>query len=92
MPTFISHVPVDFHKLLQDCAVTASTFGRKASRVVEMTIDIPIVLVIRVLGSEERRTYRARKVFHMELLVWEKQVCKQVKVKLDGLDGLHAVI
>lgn len=72
MPTFISHVSINLHKLLQDRAVTACTLGRKTSGVVEMTVHIAVVLVIGVLRSEECRTYRACEVLNMEFLVCKK--------------------
>ena len=35
-----------------------------------MAIDIPVVFVVRVMGAEKSRTYRAGEVFHVILLAW----------------------
>ena len=52
MPTFILHIPIDFHKLLQNSRITAGAFRSESCRVMEMTIDISFVFVIRVLRTE----------------------------------------
>lgn len=46
MPTLVSHVPINLHKLLQNRTATASAFGRKPGRVMEMTINASFMLVI----------------------------------------------
>ena len=69
VPTLVAHVSVYLYELLQDCTVAASTLCCEAGGVVKMTVDIAIVLVIRVLRPEESRAERAGKVLYMKLLV-----------------------
>lgn len=46
-----------------------------------MAIDVAVVLVVRVLGSEECCTYRAREMLNMEFLVYFNiQYMNQYKV------------
>lgn len=68
MPTLIAHVSVNLHKLLENRGTTTSTFCRKTGRIMEMTIYVAIVLVIRVLGAKKSRTQGACEVFYMKLL------------------------
>jgi hypothetical protein len=46
MPAFISHVPIDLHELFENRTVATSTFGGESRRIVEMTINIAVVLII----------------------------------------------
>jgi len=50
-------VPEDLHKLFEDRGVTSVTSLRKLRRVMEMTEDLPIVLVVTILRSKNGRTY-----------------------------------
>jgi hypothetical protein len=53
MPALISHVPVDLDELFQDGSRTAGTFSGKSRRVVEMTVHVAVVLIVRVLRTEK---------------------------------------
>jgi hypothetical protein len=48
-------IPVDLDKLLQDRRLAAGAFDCESSRVMEMTIDLPSMFVVRVLRSKDRR-------------------------------------
>ena len=69
MPALIPHIPVDLDELFQDGSRATGTFGGKSRRVVEMTVDVTIVLVVRVLWTEQRWAHRTREVLDMELFV-----------------------
>ena len=69
MPTFIAHVAVNLHELFQNRTVAPGTLRRKPRRVVEVTVDISIMFIVRVLWAEQRWTNRARKMLNMEFLV-----------------------
>ena len=71
MPALVPHVSVDLDKLFQDSSAAPGTLGREPRRVVVMAIDIPVVFVVRVMGPEQGRAYRASEVLHMVLLVWK---------------------
>ena len=53
MPTLVSHVPVNLHELFEDRTIATRAFRRVSSRVVEVTVYISLVLVVRVLRAEE---------------------------------------
>ena len=53
MPALIPHVTIYLNELFQDGAAATRAFGRKTSRVVEMTIYVPIVLVVGVLRAKK---------------------------------------
>ena len=72
MPTLISHVPIDLHELFQNGSVAANAFGSNTRRVVVMTIYVLVVLIIRVVGAEQCRTYRACEVFDVKFLLYRK--------------------
>lgn len=65
MPVLILTVPKDFNELLEDCCLTSVASLSKPSRVMVMTIHLPLVLVVAVLSSKNRGTYGAREVFNM---------------------------
>ena len=91
MPTLVPHVPVDLHKLFEDCAVAACALGRISCGVVEMAVNVPFVLIVRVLRAEERGAHRAREVLDVELFVC--LTCSPLwAVRKDGKCSLHAVI
>lgn len=70
VPALISHVSVDLDELLQDRSAAPGALCRESCRVVVMAIDIPVVFVVRIMGTEKGRTYRAGEVFHVILLAW----------------------
>jgi len=65
MPVLILTVPKDFHELLENRCLTSVASLGKLSRVMVMTIYLPLVLVVAVLSSENRGTYGAREMFNM---------------------------
>jgi hypothetical protein len=69
MPALVPHVAIDLDKLLQDGSTAPSTLCRETSRVVEVAVYIPVMLVIRVLGSKQSGTKGTCKMFYMKLLV-----------------------
>ena len=69
MPTLISHIAIDLHELFQDSAVAACALRRVSRRVVEMAVDVSLMLVVRVLWTEQRWAHRTREVLDMELFV-----------------------
>jgi hypothetical protein len=69
MPALVPHVAVDLDKLLEDGSTAPSALCCETSRVVEMAVYIPLMLVIRVLGAKQSGTKGTCKVFYMKLLV-----------------------
>jgi hypothetical protein len=69
VPTFVAHVTIDLHELLENRTVAAGALGCEAGRIMKMTVYVPIMLIIRVLWSEQGGTEGTCKVFHMEFLV-----------------------
>lgn len=59
----------------------------------EVTIDVSVVLVIRVLGAEKGGAQGAGKMFDMELLIWIEKY-KQTMRRNEKKRGyaLHAVM
>lgn len=56
-------VPKDLNELLEYGRLTSVASLGKLSRVMVMTIYLPLVLVVAVLSSKNRGTYGTRKVF-----------------------------
>jgi hypothetical protein len=46
VPAFVAHVPIDLHKLLQNCGIAARTFCRKARRIMIMAVYVAVVFII----------------------------------------------
>jgi hypothetical protein len=65
----IMAIAEDLDELFEDCGVTAITSLCKLSRVVIMTIDIALVLIVRVLSPEHGRADKAGEVFDMVLAI-----------------------
>lgn len=57
MPVLILAVAEDLDELLENGGMTSMTPLRKLGRVMEMTIDLALVLVVRILGTKHRRAY-----------------------------------
>ena len=55
MPTFIPHISVDFHELLQYSTAASSALGRKTRRIVKMTVYVIFMFVIRILRTKQSR-------------------------------------
>ena len=72
MPALISHVPIDLHELFQNGSLAANAFGSNTRRVVVMTIYVLVVLIIRVVGAEQCRTYATREVFDVKFFLYRK--------------------
>lgn len=60
-------VSIYFDKLLENSSPAAGASDSKARRVVEVTEDFAVVLVVAVLRPKNRGTNGARKVFYVEL-------------------------
>lgn len=58
-------VTKDLDKLLKYCRLTSVAFLCKLSGVVVVTIDLPIVLIVAVLGPKDSRTEGAREMVNM---------------------------
>ena len=80
MPTLISHVPIFLHELFQNGSLAASALSGKARRVVVMTICVLVVLIIRVVGAEQCRTYGACEVFDVKFLLYRKSDDPEIAV------------
>lgn len=52
MPTFVPHVAIDLHKLLEYGSVTAGALGSEACGVMIMAVYVTIVLIIGILRAE----------------------------------------
>ena len=76
MPTFISHVPVDLHKLLENRTVAAGAFGCESRRVVKVAIDVAVVFIVRVLRTKKCGTERACEVLNVVLFIYCQQANK----------------
>jgi len=79
MPTFVSHISIDLHELLQDGAIASCTFCCKSRRVVKMTIDVPLVLIVRVLRAKQCRTRRTSEMIDVKFLIWSN--IKRISIK-----------
>ncbi len=79
MPALIPHITVDLHKLLQYRTITSGTFRRESCRVVEVTINIAVVFVVRILGTKESGADRASEMLHVKLLVCTRRQKRLVK-------------
>lgn len=64
----------DLNELLEDGRVAAMAPLGKLSRVMEVTVDFALVLIIRILSTEYCRTYRAREVFDVIFAVQRRNV------------------
>jgi len=58
-------VAENLDKLFQDSSLTAVTALSELGRVVEMTVDLALMFVIRVLGTKDSRADRTCEVFDM---------------------------
>jgi hypothetical protein len=46
VPTLVTHVSIDLHKLLENGSIATCALGGKARRVMVMTIYVVVVLVV----------------------------------------------
>ncbi len=69
MPTLVLHIAIDLHELLEDRAITPNALRREPSGIVKVAVNVAVVLIIRVLRTEESGANRARKMLDMKLLV-----------------------
>lgn len=70
MPMLIDVVAVDLHELLEDCRFAPCALDRKPSRIVEMTVDLSAMFIVRVLRPEHSRTDTTREVLHVKFHVY----------------------
>jgi hypothetical protein len=68
MPALITHVSIDLYKLFENRATAPDALCRKAGRVMEMTVDVSLMFVVRVLRSKKGWTNGTREMFDVELL------------------------
>lgn len=71
---FIHVIAVQFHKLFQDSSMASSALDCILDRVVEMTVDILVVFIIRVVRPKDVATRRTTKVFEMEFLAHRRDI------------------
>lgn len=57
MPMLILSIAEDFDELFENRSVTPMTSLSKLGRIMEVTIDLALVFVIRILGSKDCRAY-----------------------------------
>ena len=69
MECTIALVAVDLDELLEDSRITADTLDGKTSRVVPVTKDSAVVLIVRVLGTKECWTNRASEMLNVVLFL-----------------------
>jgi hypothetical protein len=55
----------DLDKLLENCGMTSMATLSELSRVMEMTVDLAIMFVVRVLSAEYRWTHRAGEMLNV---------------------------
>ena len=65
MPTFVTHVPVDLDELLEDGAVATYAFGSESRRIMKVTVNVAVVFVVGILGTEQGWADGTRKMFHV---------------------------
>ena len=69
VPVLVLAIAENFNKLLQDgCLAPVASLG-KLGGVVVMTIDLPLMLIIAVLGTKYCRAYGTSKVIDMVLVI-----------------------
>ena len=56
MPALVPHVSVDLDELFQDRTAATRAFRGKPRRVMEVTVHITIMFVVRILGTKKSRT------------------------------------
>ena len=84
MPVLVLTVAVDLDELLQDRGSTSSTLCSVAERVVVVTVNHAVVLVVRVLGTKDRWADRACEVLNMIFVV----ECRDVGASKSSSTGL----
>jgi hypothetical protein len=70
MPVLICAIPVDLDKLFKNRSPTSSTFNGESCRVMEMTVDGSIMLVVGILRTKNRWTDRASEMLDVEFQLW----------------------
>jgi hypothetical protein len=69
VPMLVLTVTIDLDKLLQDRGPATGTFDGITKRVVVMTIDFPLVLIVRVLRTKDSWANRTSEMLNMILAV-----------------------
>ena len=63
----ILSIAKDFHKLFENGGMASMTSLRELGGIMEMTVHLALMFVIRILRPKHRGTYGARKVFNVVL-------------------------
>ena len=71
MPTLIPHIAVDLDELLQNGTVTARAFRCESGRIVIVTVDVSLVLIVRVLRTKYCRAHGACEMLYVKLFVYD---------------------
>lgn len=74
MPVLVLPISEYLHKLLQNSRLTPITPLSELCRVMVVTVDLAIVLVVTILGAKYRRAHRAREVVDMVFLVQRRDI------------------
>lgn len=74
VPVFILAVAVDLDKLLEDRGPASCTLDSVVDRVMIVAVDLPIVFIVRILGSKDGCADGASKVFDVILVVQSSDV------------------
>lgn len=69
MERAITLVSVDLDELLEDSRVATNALDGKTSRVVPVTKDSAVVLIVRILGAKEGWTNRASEMLNVILFL-----------------------
>jgi hypothetical protein len=65
MPKLASHITIYFNELLQYPTIATSAFRSESNGIMVRTIGITVMLVVRILRTEQRGTYRTGEMLDM---------------------------
>lgn len=65
----VALVAVDLDELLEDSGIAADALDGESSRVVPVTKDSAVVLIVRILGTKESRTNRTSEMLDVVLFL-----------------------
>ena len=74
MPVLCRPISRNFDELFEDRAFTPMTSDGELRAIMEMTVDFPLVFIVRVLGSKHGVAKRTRKVFDMVFFIEGRDV------------------
>lgn len=69
MERAITLVAIDLDELLEDSRIAAHALGGKASRIVPVTKNSAVVLIVRILRAKESWTNRANEMLDVVLFL-----------------------